>query len=335
MKSTKTLLILLFGILTMNGCSNENDVGDQDVQKSQWQKLSTNFTNEFVCYAAIDNHLYAGSGIPNGGLFQSADSGRTWTEIILEDQFKPYVNAITSINGNILVSTQNGLYRSTNNGISWNADSTFLKTGALSIECGIIASIGSEHFIALSPLTNSSNPVVSIFHSSDNGLNWNSVATTLYFQLRLIVATNQILVVSGQYGGPFFSTDYGISWTNPRTNIPSPGFVTNLLVWKGSTYATTDNQRGVYAATGYPNNWSSASSGLPTYATVTSLASNDSLLFAAVGDSGIFKSRDGKNWISLGSENLIRAGILFVWGNYIYTESEGDIWRLNINDLYR
>lgn len=294
---------------------------------SAWEKMTNDFGHEMNSLVSINDKMFAGSYY--GGLFVSTDSAHTWSSIVLETQFTPHVNSIAVIDNNILVCTDYTIYRSTDLGITWSADSTFLKSNAIVIECKNIASIGNKHFVALQVVGGSN--IASVFYSTDSGLNWSPVSTNQHFQEQIIVANGGNLVMSGVYGGPVFSTDSAVTWHVAQTNIPSPVYVTSLLVWGGATYAGTD-ERGVYRAFGYPNVWSPVNTGLETSAHVYSIAANDTNIF--ISTTRLFKSLNGQSWNALVDTLASAPSYMKVIGSYLFATNNNEIWRARINELH-
>lgn len=323
-----TLSVVVILVVFMLGCDNEKmTLNSQSI--SAWTQLTNGLQQNINSLALVNGKMFAGSYY--GGLFVSSDSGHTWDRIPLESNFTPHVFSLKVIDTNILVCTGYSIYHSTDQGITWVADSAFLKTDALVIECKNIATIENEHFVALQVVSGSN--ISTIFHSTNSGLNWSPLATNQYFQEERIVANGSTLIVSGVYGGPVFSTNRGINWTAPQTTISSPVYVTCLFVWNGAVYAGTD-EKGIYRAVGnpIPNVWTPVNVGLNTSSHIYSITANDTNMFASTENS-VVKSLDGQSWKAIGDSLFNTPSYLEVIGRYLYASSQGEIWRADISEL--
>lgn len=310
------------------GCDTEKNESNSE-PISAWARITNGLGQNINSLVSANGKMFAGSYY--GGLLVSSDSGHTWASITLEAQFTPHVFSLKLIDTNIFACTGYTIYHSTDQGVTWAADSAFLKTNALVIECKNIATIANEHFVALQVVGGSNIP--SVFHSTDSGLNWSPLATNQYSQKERIVANGNTLILSGVYGGPVFSINGGINWSVPQTTIPSPAYITCLYVWNEAVYAGTD-EKGIYRAVGYPipDVWSTVNVGLASSSHIYSIVANDTNIFVST-EQGVAKSLDGQSWTAISDTLVNHPTYLEVIGDYLYAASDGEIWRAKISEL--
>lgn len=154
----------------------------------------------------------------NRSLYRSTNAGESWSKI--KDGVATSSGDIrfsTSLAGTIFVlSPENGLSSSTNEGISWSSINSFGINKTLDVECTSDGAV----------LVAADNQ---IFRSTDDGNNWTMVADlhdtaflfsgTVYLRAISLRSTISGTVVAGTSGeGAIRSTDNGKSWSAMRKN---------------------------------------------------------------------------------------------------------------------
>jgi ligand-binding sensor domain-containing protein len=285
-----------------------------------------------------------------------------WIQSGLEGFF---VRTITVTGSNIFVGTSgDGIYRSSNNGISW----TQVNSGLTNLYIYAFAVSGSNLFagtegdgiflstnngaswIATGTLT---NPFVfaltvsgmdvyagtdgdGIFRSTNNGSSWTNASigmtNTRVFSL-VVSGTNLFAGTFG--GGVFLSTNNGTSWISVSSGL------TNTDVWTialssglpGNLFCGTSN--GVFLSTNNGTNWTSVSSGL-TSTYIHTFAFSGTNIFAGTDVDGVFRSSNrGTNWIAV-SEGLTKTNIwaLAVSGSSLFAGINGSgVWRRPLSEI--
>jgi photosystem II stability/assembly factor-like uncharacterized protein len=252
----------------------------------------------------------------------------------------PYGGNITALasNGTDLYAgtAGNGLYKSTNNGTSWNSlqdDSTmqFINTLAVKGDTLFLTSTSNfglnngagDYYMYFSTdsgmhwtnltsnafATAASVPAIGdsilvvgnerIFLSSDNGVTWTDTKVSLGYASAIIINGRKIFV--GSYIGVYVSLDNGKNWRNANIGLLGNGVV-SLAINGNNVYAGTTN--GIYVTTDDGVIWNSL--GLTKYS-VQSLIFNGNTMYAAT-DSGAFVTTDnGVHWVrsSNGFGNII------------------------------
>ncbi len=203
--------------------------------------------------------------------------------------------AINSI-GYLFACTNNGIYRSINNGANWEQTSFD--------ECCATIISHSDTLYAGNHL--------GIFISIDNGVNWEQTNYTSNSHIISIDSNNNLFV--GFWGGIYKSSDNGASWELVLSL--SDCEVVNSIVEnsEGILFAGTINfigeGGGVYRSTDQGDNWEHI--GLE-YEYISSLAinSNDEIFAGSRGQhyeygGGVFRSSDnGETWTELCDDVLV------------------------------
>jgi hypothetical protein len=235
---------------------------------------------------------------------------------------------------NLFAGTNNGVFRSSDNGTSWsevNSGLTDLNVHSLAVK-GVNLFAGNYNGVFLSTnngtnwnivgLTNS--PVWALFvsdmnlfagtnygisRSTDNGLNWSSINAGLPTNTAcLTFATSGTNLFAGTSQGVFLSTNNGTSWSGASTGVNPDAHAIAIIGM--NLFAATWG--GVFLSTNNGKSWNAVNKGLPRnaynttrYVGVGCLTSIDSNLFAGT-ESGVYLStNNGTNWTPVGLTNII------------------------------
>jgi photosystem II stability/assembly factor-like uncharacterized protein len=245
-----------------------------------WVKIGTNNDQDTLSNSSIFSMLKSGNvllaGACTNGLYRSADNGLTWVRIRkgLPQQSSGYlcVESLAKTTSAILIATDQGLYYSTDLGVSWKptnlSDNDVVAVAANdSVACAAVenfigpsaiyrsvgnpaiwnavfqsddadwASMGSDgksHFYAGTLATNN-------FVSNNNGVTWQNVGAGIPFGSGgfTIAATGKNVFI-GNINGVYFSNNFGASFTETNT-----GFDRNQAV-QGLTLSSTDIYAGLF-----------------------------------------------------------------------------------------
>jgi|WetSurSiteA1Bulk_404760.scaffolds.fasta_scaffold00523_4 photosystem II stability/assembly factor-like uncharacterized protein len=171
-----------------------------------------------------DGDVYAGT---YAKLMHSEDNGVNWTAINLPFAYEVASVAINPYNHIFVAAYTEGVYRSTDNGVTWSLigfQNNWMKV--LEINSNGIIFAGTED---------------GLFRSSDNGNNWTQITT---FQVRDVTFNkNGLVYVSSDK--VYRSTNNGDNWTEISTGLPD-AYIHSLAVdADGYIFAGTLNN-GVY-----------------------------------------------------------------------------------------
>jgi photosystem II stability/assembly factor-like uncharacterized protein len=274
------------------------DYGSRGIYKStdngiSWSHISSMIGKSITSIAVSANYLIVSTPYPDGGLFRSSDEGATWQALVPQ--------SITSaeylfVNGaNIIASSGNFLWTSTDNGTNWSLRYQYALSGVKTM-----AAIGNTIISARTALI-----------SYDNGWTWNTRSSP---GLTNAVSAANNVFYSGTTAGLFMSTDNSSSWV-PTGNGLGNGSIIALLKDGNDMYASLSGGGvGIYKSTDTGNNWFESSNGLAAASTVRSLLTKGNLVFAGMQGDGIYKtSNNGANWFKTGSQtDSLSNAIVFV-----------------------
>jgi len=212
-------------------------------------------------------------------------------------------------------TTNDTLFRSTDNGATWSAIPAPTKSQIRS-------------FVANGPnlLAITTNNV--IFLTTNNGTSWSASAGQglTNTDIRGIVAIGGNLLAGTSAGGVFHSTNNGASWTPANFGIPNT--TVNALAVIGTTVLAGTQYGGIFASTDQGASWSASSTGM-TSVGASAFGVNGSMVFAATNDSGVFISTDnGAHWSSANTGLPWNAVFAFaaVGGNMFAATNGGGVY---------
>lgn len=280
-------------------------------------------SNAWITALAIEpGLLFAGS--PADGVFTSADNGTTWTPVntgIAEiphvtdtAHIYPEVKSISISTPNVIVSTLDGIYISTNNGFSWTASNS----GITGIDITGIATAGSSVLIG--------SAKNGVFVSSDNGMTWsrnNAGITSPY--INSIIASNGMLYVSAGYQHVFRSGDGGTSWVAASSGITSE--VTELKADSSRVLALTNGAPaaplGLFETADSGSVWTEIPTGFTELMSTVSAAGTN--VYVGTWDGSIYYSNNnGLAWSNIGSTLPdIRINSILIAGTMLFIGTEG------------
>jgi photosystem II stability/assembly factor-like uncharacterized protein len=276
----------------------------------------------------INNKLIAGTY--DAGIYISADNGLNWTQsntgllggtmenlnLMIRDVY---------INGSdILIGTQNGVFKSTNQGQSWAPSN-------IGINEPSVNNSQAQHFVKFGTAI-FLQTAIDIYRSMDNGFTWVDLNNNFGAQIFTLVSNTTGIYVSGNLG-IYKSTNNGNSWSiisNNLPDVPTTIFESNNNLYCGvpnfGTYFSTNNglswtqiANDFYTDFLFVNGTHYLCKGSGVYSFGLSLALNNCGLGAAKATNNLFV--DGNDLYS-GTAN----------GIYKSTD-EGNIWKNMRNNL--
>jgi photosystem II stability/assembly factor-like uncharacterized protein len=272
----------IFTGVTSGGVSLSTDHG------TTWSSANNGLTNpRIMCLAVSDSRLFAGTrrcygrwcdNIP-GALFSSTDYGANWSVAGLVG-----LDVITlSVEGTkIYAGTNDGIYISSDNGISWNSISADLTN--VYVLC--FAAMDNTLFVG---------SYGKVYVSTNGGLNWNSVGKfSSALEIRALLAVGQY-VYAGTSDGLYLTTNNGSSWIATDSGLASKDI--NALLRAGPTLYVGTKYRGVFSSTDGAASWNLKSTGLTKIDGTNAFSSFGETLVAGTYGDGLFVSTDhGVTW---------------------------------------
>ena len=234
-----------------------------------------------ISLAVNGNNIYAGT---YNGVYKNDSINNNWTVIGLTNE---KIISLAVNGSNIFAGTiNNGLFLSTNNGISWSS----ANKGIINTTILPIATKGTDVYVA--------SYYGGLFKSMNNGLDWTPIDINYYgTDVSAISIINTNIYISIYGNGIYRSTDNGLSWgtiNNGLTNIK----VNSISGNESTIFAGTDGG-GVFRTTDNGMNWNAVNNGLITTNTFySSLTIIDTNIFVADYNSGniFISSNNGTSW---------------------------------------
>src|SRR4030095_9831772 len=233
-------------------------------------------------YAAFD-------ALPGkSGIARSTNDGNTWQIVP-----SPIANAgetIVSDNA-IIVAEDNFIWRSTDDGLSWDVVEQFALTGIRSF-----GRAGEKLFGAAN---------TGIQTSTDNGGRW---TFSPFSDGAYSFSSDGTVIYLGSTDKVFRSTDVGTTWIDVSTGLGKGGIQALLFDGTDLFAGTPADAAGVYTSTNGGASWAPAAEGLPGAKTIRSLISFGTDVFAGTEGDGIYRSSDhGDSWVKTDANNALLA----------------------------
>lgn len=306
---------------------------------AQWEQLGPeggDITNVW------GNNQYTFAFSRNSGLFRSSNLDLSFSKVNLPVTARFNYRSFAG-NGIFLIcqpNTQDGLFRSTNNGESWIPANNGLPSNSVS------------KYLTYNNFTFYNINNSGLYKSINNGENWLEVNLSLSLDYLGFSGNNLIGHVSS---GMILSTDGGNSWTAINNGLPQ-SFSSYRAIASNSTavFIGVDSGNtgiGIYKTTDNGQNWVTSNNGL-TNLNIYCIYTNNNTIYTGT-TTGIFKSVDnGISWIAVnngllpsrclaisnsGSNIIAGFGGEYRHGGFYYSSNSGNSWVANnsgINSQY-
>jgi len=249
---------------------------------TSWIKLSGD--NDTLNYSTVqglcekDGVIFAGTRLQfSSSVYKSEDEGITW---VSSGSGLPgdltFITGLTTIGGNILASTDQGVYYSPDDGDSWLQ---------ANIPQNYIPSIAAGAFYAYAPMSS-----YGVFRSSDNGVNWNIALVSPTIDYVEVAAIGNHAFAGSFFAGTRYSSNNGSLW------YISDGFPDDASIFaiypfgEGSVLAGTDLYPDwIYISDDFGVSYSPYSEGLGPNAPTESFTVNDTFMFAGTDYNGVWR----------------------------------------------
>jgi photosystem II stability/assembly factor-like uncharacterized protein len=242
-----------------------------------------------------------------------------------------FVHALAVDGATVYAGTDaNGLYRSTNDGLSWSSVKPGPSTTSV-ITLAVFRS-GTSGTVSIFAGTGSGG----VFRSTDHGANWMDVrlptsgGTVMSFAS--IDSMDRTIVLAGMGGaGVYRSTDNGTTWNAANTGLGVPIAINALMSVTDSTGAVkvfagaNGPNGGIFVSTNNGLTWATSNAGIAgNY--VYSLATMGTAFFAGTNQGTVYRSVDnGKTWTKastgITSGDIVRS--LVAVGSTLYATTDG------------
>ncbi|HKP05052.1 MAG TPA: hypothetical protein VJU77_17000 [Chthoniobacterales bacterium] len=278
-------------VATRNECPSLQNVFRSTDNGATWSAttgLAGNGVNSFAIKGGTVWAFF--SALPNdSGVARSTDNGNTW-QVVPSIITRPGKSIVSD--DAIIVAESNFIWRSIDDGATWDLVEQFALTGVSSF-----AKVGTKLFGAAG---------TGGFHTStDNGATWNFET---FSGGAVSFSANGSTIYLGATSKVFKSIDFGATWSDVSAGLGHG--VIEALLYDGTTlFASTPAEAaGIYRSTNGGASWDPAAAGLPVAKTIRSLISFGADLFAATEGDGIYRSSDhGGTWTKVDPNNSLLA----------------------------
>jgi photosystem II stability/assembly factor-like uncharacterized protein len=254
----------------------------------QWQSLGGPSGDGVTDLLRLGNTWLLGT--PNG-VFRSSDQGSTW-QMSGNDLRNVSIAGLARQGTSIFAfsATENKLYRSEDNGVSW------LKVPANNLPGGSFHQItATENALYIS--------TPEVYRSLDGGLNWSICAIPgplVYYYTRMISLNTELLVVA-PFNGVYRSSDDGASWsklTSSMPGLPIAATASSSRLWVAYNAGATFK---VAQSADWGNTWSIDPNTLQW--NVDEMAMDNQYVYLISGLNIYRRAQNNGNWMSVAAPN--------------------------------
>ena len=241
-----------------------------------------------------------------------ADNGNTWQ--VVSSPIDKADKIFVSDNA-IIVASDNFIWRSLNDGATWDLVEQFALTGTSSFAKAGTKLFATGTTVLGTSLDNGGSWTFSPF--SDGAYSLSSDGTTVYL---------------GSANKVFRSTDMGGTWNDVSTGL-GHGSIQALLFDGSNLFAgTSADASGIYRSKNGGTSWAAAAAGLPIGSNLRSMISFGGYVFAGTEADGIYRSSDhGDTWVKTDISNILLAHALVL----SFCSKDNTIFAGAINGVYR
>ena len=247
---------------------------------------------------------------PTVGLFVSTDAGTTWKHRGWTGYIRNFYTEAGS-DGNIWSACGNGVFRSTDHGVSWRITTGWQVTEVLKAKVDPV-----------NPKIVYAATAYGVFRTEDSGETWkeeNAGFLKPFVSDIVIDRSNANRILAASEDGVYRSTNAGQRWRLAGLKGKGVRTLTQHPTNDNVFFAGTEDD-GFFLTTDGGTTWKQSNAGLMQL-TVYSIAcdrSNTDVLYIGTHGGGVFRSSDsGKSWhqINQGLENLVVHSVLVLPSN--------------------
>ncbi len=215
-------------------------------------------------------------GGENGYVAQTNDQGSSWKLVPIRSNGT--ITALTIRKSTMLAGFDwYGVYRSTNNGESWDTTSMAYQTYR-----SIYAFTSNDTAIFMCTREG-------VYRSMDDGKNWikknNGLPSFLAMQTMTMAIVQNTVVIGGPFVGVYRTTDLGESWALVTSGLPNGS--TRSIVSSGNNLYAAISDKGIYRSTDFGKSWTAFNDSL-TEINIFSIAVSENIIFAG-GSKGLWR----------------------------------------------
>ena len=203
-------------------------IGDNEIF---WEEVNNDIPYFPMAISSKNDTIFVGT--LENGMYRSTDNGLSWFSINSGLKHTGYHSLLVT-DSIIFAGTSGTIYRSLNNGSEWTKSDLGSSAKNYMVEA---LAISGNNIIAGASNTGS-NIDSSLYLSTDNGLNWNSVSCSFEKSNITSLASYQNIVFAGTEIGVFISTDNGLNWKSVNEGL-SDLYINSITCSNNFAYVAT------------------------------------------------------------------------------------------------
>lgn len=308
-----------------------------------WMNASPNDSIRVSSFTCLGSDLYVGTS--ERGIFLSTNYGSTYEDITNNLPKNVYVSAIIATDNVLAAILNSKVYISVNKNHSWSApmglsenvtclasDGLILYAGTLtgvykSVDNGkswnrigqnmpIMAIAAKNHLIYASEY---SPKYGRLFSMTDTGDQWKIVSNLSNYTINNIAITDEYVYVVSRWQGAFRSADNGLSWTWLNKGINDQVIVTVIVPYGNLLFAGCNN--GIAVSTNNGSLWNYTINNFNP--SIRSIGINVRNLIATTNKGIITSSDEGLNW----DQKNIDMNVIETNDSIVYIGGENEFYR--------
>lgn len=258
-------------------------------------------------------------------VLRSTDDGKSWITVSSGDEAK--FPLAEDLSGNIYSDHLGKIYKSTDDGLTWN----------------LFANISGETYSEISSIIfkNEGKILVStskgIYRSDDNGITWHTSNPGLRDPQVQVINVRNNIIFTGSYNNASRSTDNGSTWNSMLNGLPE-GYIKNIVTTFQENVFVEVAVRGLFLSEDNGMNWETVSS-LPQGTSIKHMVADGNKLWITTENGELLVTNDnGKTWINKNSnlpDSIQLMGICITNQGEIYASVERSSWFDPLKGIYR
>lgn len=306
-----------------------------------WDLSSRLAVNEMVMDPTNANVLIAAT---KDGVYRTADAGITWTQTLnfatgWSDAKDVEIDPVNPNNVYVALGfpwgdDNNGIYKSTDNGVTWSKLTTGLPDTATNVGRTSLTIHAADPSILYAGISGSfafnGSQLLGVYKTTDGGTTWTQVATSPNFYgsqgwYDNVIAVDPVdpdVVYSGGVS-LYKSTDGGVSWTNITNGIHVDQHAFAFEPGAPSTIFA-GNDGGMYKSTDGGSTWSDINDGLTTmqFYAMGNDPNDANIAFGGTQDNGTNRYNNSTVWDAVWGGDGGECTVDYTNSSVVYAENQ-------------